>query len=76
MFTVHDFIKITLLRAFITQNFDIVFLFETFLDSTIAQDDSNLNINGYLMLRADHPNNSKHGGVYVFQKIVTMNQKK
>ena len=49
-FTTHDFIKIPSLRAFNnTQHFDIEFLFETFLDSTIAQDDTNLNINGYSM---------------------------
>lgn len=67
--TTHDFIKIPSLRAFNNaQHFDIEFLFETFLDSTIAQDDTNLNINGYSMLRADQPSNSKRGGVFMYFK--------
>ena len=68
-FTTHDFIKIPSLRAFNnTQHFDIEFLFETFLDSTIAQDDTNLHINGYSMLRAYHPSNRKRGGVFMYFK--------
>ena len=36
----HDFIKVPLIEAFITtSNFDIVCLSETFLDSTIPDDD-------------------------------------
>ena len=66
-FTTHDCIKIPSLRAFNNaQHFDIEFLFGTFLDSTIAQDDTNLNINGYSVLRADHPSNSKRGGVFMY----------
>ena len=47
---------------------DIVFLSETFLDSIIAHDDTNLDINGYAMLRADHPSNSKRRGVCIYFK--------
>ena len=36
----HDFIKVTLVEAFITSNnFDLICLSETFLDSTIRSDD-------------------------------------
>ena len=51
-----------------TQNLNIVFLTETFSDSTIAHDDTNLDISGYSMLRADHPSNSKHRGVCMYFK--------
>ena len=55
--------------AFIsTHNFDILCLPETFLDSTIDLNNENININGYSILRADHPCNNKHGGVCIYFK--------
>ena len=57
------------MEAFITSNnFDLVCLSETFLDSTIPNDDVNIQINGYSLLRADHPNNIKRGGVCIYFK--------
>ena len=57
------------IEAFITiRNFDIVCLSETFIDSTIPDDDVNIQINGYSLLGADHPNNIKHGGVCIYFK--------
>ena len=38
---------------------------ETFLDSTLADDDVNIQINGYSLLRAHHSNNIKRGGVCI-----------
>ena len=65
----HGFVKVPLIEAFITtHNFDIVCLSETFLDSTIPHDDENININGYLLLRVDHPNNIKRGGICMYFK--------
>ena len=65
----HDFIKVPLIEAFITtSNFDIVCLSETFLDSTIPDDDVNIQINGFSLLRADYPNNIKRGGVCIYFK--------
>ena len=65
----HDFIKVPLVEAFITSNnFDLVCLSETFLDSTIPNDDVNMQINGYSLLRADHPNDIKCGGVCMYFK--------
>ena len=46
-------------------SFDFVCLFETFLDSTLPHSDENININSYLLLRVDHPNNIKRGGVHM-----------
>ena len=34
-----------------------------FLDTTVPQHDENIMINSYSLLRADHPSNSKRGGV-------------
>ena len=60
----HDFIKVPLIEAFIsTHNLDILCLSETFLDSTIDLNDENTNIDGYSILRADHPSNNKRAGV-------------
>ena len=57
------------MEAFITSNnFDLVCLSETFLDSTIPNDDINIQINGYSLLRADHPNDIKRGGVCIYFK--------
>ena len=65
----HEFIKVPSMEAFITSNnFDIVSLSEIFLDSTIPNDDVNIQINGYSLLRADHPNNIKGGGVCIYFK--------
>ena len=65
----HDFIKVPLIEAFVsTHNFDILCLSETFLDSTIDLNDGNINIDGYSILRADHPSNNKRGGVCIYFK--------
>ena len=45
-------------------NYDLICLTETYLDSTV--DPNNLSINGYNLLRADHPDNVKRGGVCLY----------
>ena len=58
-----------LIEAFITtHNFDTICLLETFLDSSIDISDIKININGYSLLRADHPSNTKRGGVCMYYK--------
>ena len=65
----HDFTKVPLIEAFIsTHNFDILCLSETFVDSTIDLNDENINIDGYSILRADHPSNNKREGVCIYIK--------
>ena len=60
--TTHNYLKIFLLRAYITlHNFDVVCISTTALDE-------NLEIAGYNLLRADHAFNSKRGGVCVYYK--------
>ena len=46
----------------------IICLSETFLDSSISNDDERINIKGYNLLQADHPSNKKRGGVCMYYK--------
>ena len=65
----HDYIKITLIKAYITnQNFGIVCLSETFLNSSIKSDDHKLKIDGYNLIRSDHPSGLKKGEVCICYK--------
>ena len=41
---------------------------ETYLDSGISNDDDNLEIPGYDLFRADHPSNTKRGGVCIYYR--------
>ena len=66
----HEFVKVPLIEAFIkANNIDIICLSNPFLDSTIPLNDERLFfIKGYLMIRADHPSNTKRGGVCIYYK--------
>ena len=50
--------------------FDIICVSKTFLNSETAANDSNLEISGYNMYRADHPSDCKRGGVCIFYKAL------
>ena len=65
----HNFTKVSLLQALsVTHDYDIICLSETFLDSPISNEDERINIKGYNLLWADHPNNKKRGGVCMYYK--------
>ena len=65
--TAYNFEKINLLEAYNTINkLDVIYLSESYLDSSIASDNDNLNIKGYNLYRADHPSNVKRGGVCAY----------
>ena len=65
----HNFDKMPLIEASITtHNLDIRCLSETFSFSSIDISDTRINITGYSLLRADHPSNTKHGGVCMYHK--------
>ena len=65
----HDFAKIYLIQSYaLSYNTGIIFLSETFLDSSIDASDPNINISGHNSLRSDHPSNSKKGGMCMFYK--------
>ena len=65
----HNFSKLSLLSSYNRiYNYDLICLSETFLDSSFLPDDSRLNLDGYNLIRADHPNDVKRGGVCVYVK--------
>ena len=65
----HNYAKVSLLQAFNTlHNFDLICLSETFLDSSISSEEESLVIDNYELLRADHPNDTKRGGVCIYHK--------
>ena len=54
----HSFTKVSLLQALsVTHDYDVICLSETFLDSSISNEDQRINIKGYNLLRADHTSN-------------------
>ena len=67
--TAHNYLKVSLLRAYVAiRKFDVVCLSETYLDSSNLSDDDNFNLPGYNVVRADHPSNTKKGGVCIYFK--------
>ena len=62
-------IKILLLQVYVTQyNCYIICLSETYLTSYIQNDDDRIKIDGYNLIRSDHPSDSKKGGVCIYYK--------
>ena len=58
----HNFTKVSLLQALsVRRDYDIICLSETFLHSSVSNDDGKINIKGYNVLRVDHPSNKKEG---------------
>ena len=67
--TAHDCKKVSLLQAYITQNnYDIICLSETFLNSSIQKDDKKIKIDGYNLIRLDDSSDSKKHGVCIYYK--------
>ena len=65
--TAHNFSKLTQLKAYIsTYKHDFICLSETYLDSSIP--DNLIDIKGYNLVRADHPDNIKRDGVCIYYK--------
>ena len=63
----HNFSKLTQLKAYnAIYKHDFICLSETYLDSSIP--DNILDLEGYRLVRADHPNNIKRGGVCIYYK--------
>ena len=62
-----NFEMVGLLEAFNTINkFDIICVSESYLDSTFSSDNEDIDIKGYKLVRADHPNNIKRGGACAY----------
>ena len=63
----HNFSKLTQLIAYHSiYKHDFVCLLEAYLDSSIP--DKLIEIEGYKLIRSDHPHNIKRGGVCIFYK--------
>ena len=71
-----DFIKITYLQSYMdTHKPDIIVLSETFLNSDIQNDDSSLQIEGYSLIRRDHPDDIPRGGIVYITKVTYLSSK-
>ena len=55
----HNFSKVSL-------RFDIICLSETYLDSSILPHDLNLEVQGYDMIKVDHPSNIKRERICIY----------
>ena len=65
--TAHNYSKLTQLKAYISlYKHDFICLSETYLDSTTP--DNLIEIDGYNLVRADHPDNIKRGGICIYYK--------
>lgn len=65
----HNFSKLTSLEAYnLIHKYDIICLSETYLDSAYKLDDEALALSNYKLVRADHPDNVKRGGVCIYYK--------
>ena len=61
----HNFAKLSLLRTYVSvHKFDIICLSETYLDSSI--DDESSEISGYYLIRSDHPTKKKRCGIWIY----------
>ena len=52
----------------IQNNYDIICLSETFLNSSVQTNNDRISIDGYNLIRADPPSDSKRGGVCIYYK--------
>ena len=66
---VYNFTKVALLKAYLSvQRIGIFCISKIYLNSSITEDDDNLQVPGYDLIRSDHPSNSKRGGVAIYYK--------
>ena len=49
-------------------NYDFLCISETYFDYSVLQGHINSQLNGYQRIRADHPSNTKRGGVCIYHK--------
>ena len=50
----------------VVHKFDMIYLSETFLDSSHLTNDERLNMKGYKLVKADNPSESKKGTVGIY----------
>ena len=67
--SVNNFSKLSLLSSYNSiYRYDLICLSETFLDSSFSTDNDRLSLDGYDLIRADHPQDIKRNGVCVYMK--------
>ena len=67
--TAHNMVKLSSIAAYNTiHQYDFICVSETYLDSSVRTDDRDILINGYNLIRADHPSNKKRGGVCIYYR--------
>ena len=65
----HNFQKISSIIAYNSiHKYDLICLGETYLNSSITSDNQDLIIDGYNIIRADHPSDTRRGGVCIYYK--------
>ena len=70
-FTAHNFFRVSSFYAHITEyNYDIICRSETFLNSSIGNDEDRLKIDGFILLRSDHSNGLKKESSIVFKNML------
>ena len=63
----YNYSKVPLLQAFNTlHKFDLICLLESYLNSSITMDEKSLIIDGYKLIRTDHPSDTRRGGVCIY----------
>ena len=71
----NDSIQISLLQAYITHhNYNIVFLWEAFLNCSIQTNDRNISIDGYNLI-ADHSSDSKRVAVCIYEEHIHLTKR-
>ena len=65
----HSYVNVSSLQAYNSvYKHDVICFSETYLDNSVLSDESDLNVSGYKMVRADYPRNVKRGGVCIYFK--------
>ena len=65
----HNYVKLSMLEAYnALHNYDIICISETFLNSSHLNNDPTLKLQGYELIRSDHPSNTPRGGVCLYYK--------
>ena len=65
----HNFAKLHLLKAYVTvHKFYIIYLSETYHDSSTKFDDYNLEISDYNLINSDHPSYNKCRDICIYYK--------
>ena len=69
----HNLTKISQIKAYnsLFKHYFIC-ISETYFDSSVLEGDRSFQLNGYSLLRADHPSNIKRGGVCIYYKKVSV----